>query len=306
MSLPEEHVPSALGGGAPTPLLPPGCVEGYVATNGTRLHYVAAGTGPLVLLLHGFPEFWFSWRQQLPALAQRFHVVALDLRGYNLSDKPRGGYDVVTLSDDIRGVVEAFGERRADIVGHDWGGMMAWVFAIRAPERLRRLAILNAPHPAGVRGMLRNPTQLRRSSYIGLFQLRGSAERAIQRNDYSMIRGTFRSADRSRTWLADADVQTYVDAIARPDALSAALAYYRVPQSLRLLTLSPMRVITAPTLVLWGEQDPYLGRELLDGLDDWVDDLRVQRFPTAGHWLNQQEAGRVNEALLAFLSGPGH
>lgn len=304
MSRADEQAPGSPGGGAPAPPLPPGCVEGYVATNGIRLHYVAAGTGPLVLLLHGFPEFWYSWRLQLPALAQRFRAVALDLRGYNLSDKARRGYDVVTLSDDIRGVVEAFGERQADIVGHDWGGMLAWVFAIRAPQRLRRLAVLNAPHPAGVRGMLRNPRQLRRSSYIGLFQLRGTAERAIQRNDYSMIRRTFRSADPPGAWLADADIQTYIDAIARPDALSAALAYYRLPQSRRLITLSPMRVITAPTLVLWGEQDPYLGPELLDGLDDWVNDLRVQRLPAAGHWVNQQEAARVNDALVTFLSEP--
>src|SRR5262249_29327738 len=121
-----------------------------------------------------------------------------------------------------------------------------------------------------------------------------------RRNDYAMVRRTFRAADRARSWLSDLDIQRYVDAIARPGALSAALAYYRqlwraMPQ------LSPMRVITAPTLVLWGELDPYLGPELADGLDPWVADLRIQRFPTAGHWLNQQEPARVNEALQAFL-----
>jgi epoxide hydrolase 4 len=253
-----------------------------------------------VLFLHGFPEFSYSWRSQLTALADRYRVVAPDLRGYNLSDKPRRGYDVATLASDVRELIFALGAPQADVVGHDWGGNIAWAMGIREPEVVRRLIILNAPHPALMLRKLRHPHQLVRSSYIGFFQLRGVAERAIYRDDYAHIRRTFRAADRARAWLADADIQRYVDAIARPGALTAALAYYRqLPHALS--QLSPMRVITAPTLVLWGEQDPYLGRELLDGLDDWVNDLRVRRFPAAGHWLNQQEPARVNDALRGFL-----
>src|SRR5262249_60061992 len=142
------------------------------------------------------------------------------------------------------------------------------------------LTVLNAQHPALMLRNARPPHQLLRSSYIGFFQPRGIAEPALSRNDYALIRRTFRAADRARAWLTDADIQCYVDAIARPGALTAALAYYRQLRQ-ALPQLSPMRVITAPTLVLWGEQDPYLGYELLDGLDDWVNDLRVQRFPTA-------------------------
>jgi pimeloyl-ACP methyl ester carboxylesterase len=284
--------------------LPPGCAEGFVETNGVRLHYVAAGSGPLVLLLHGFPEFWYSWRHQLPALATRFRVVAPDLRGYNLSDKPQTGYDLTTLINDISGLVAALGERRAHVVGHDWGGALAWALAIRDPDRVERLAILNAPHPALMLHELRRPRQLRRSLYIGLFQLHGMAERAVARDDYAVVRRTFRGADRARAFLADGDIQRYVDAIARPGALSAALAYYRqLPHPSSFRAISPLRVITAPTLVLWGEQDPYLGPELLDGLDDWVRDLYVRRFAAAGHWLNQQEPERVNAELLAFLTG---
>jgi pimeloyl-ACP methyl ester carboxylesterase len=284
--------------------LPPGCAEGYLQANGVRLHYVAAGDGPLVLLLHGFPEFWYSWRAQLPALAAAGHrAVALDLRGYNLSDKPAYGYDVATLSADIREAISALGEREADVIGHDWGGGVAWVFAMREPDYLRRLAIINAPHPATLlRDALRHPRQLARSAYMGFFQLRGLAESAIRRDDYALIRRTFRAADRGRAWLTEDDIQRFVEAIARPGALSAALEYYRRLPREDLGAASPARVITAPTLILWGELDPYLGPELVDAARPFVRDPRIQRFPTAGHWLNQQEPERVNAALIEFLA----
>jgi pimeloyl-ACP methyl ester carboxylesterase len=285
--------------------LPPGCVEGHAAlggVHGLRLHYVACGNGQLALLLHGFPEFWYSWRHQLPVLGARFHAVAPDLRGYNLSDRPASGYDVATLCDDLRALIESFGERQAIVIGHDWGGVLAWLFALRYPDYVRRLAILNAPHPAAMLREWRRPSQLRRSWYVGLIQLRGLAERALVADDYALVRRMFRAADRQRAWMSDDDLQRYVDALARPGALSAALEYYRQIRPRYLGVLSPMRVITAPTLVLWGERDPALGIELLDGLDRWIRDLTVLRFPAAGHWLNQEEPMRVNAALLRFLS----
>lgn len=282
--------------------LPPGCQEGYLAANGTRLHYVAAGEGPLVVLLHGFPQFWYAWRRQLPALAQRYRAVALDLRGYNLSDRPARGYDIVTLSDDIRAAIEALGERQAALVGHDWGGLVAWATAIRAPESVSRLAILNAPHPGVALHHGHSLAQMRRSSYIAFFQLRGLAERAIAARDFEAIRRVFRADDPSGAWLSDADLDRYVAAISRPGALAAALAYYRaLARANSYFTLSPMRVLHMPTLALWGELDRALGPDLLDGLDRWVSDLRVRRFPTATHWLNEQEPEQVNAELLAFL-----
>jgi len=292
--------------------LPPGCEDGYLEANGVRLHYVVAGRGPLVLLLHGFPQFWYSWRYQLPALAQIGHerpghrVVALDLRGYNLSDKPASGYDMATLADDLRGAIRALGEREADIVGHDWGGIIAWALAIRSPDVVRRLAILNAPHPGTFRRASRNPRQMLHSSYIAFFQLRDIAEQRLARGDYAMVRRTFRAADRERAWLSDDEIQHYVDAIARPGALPAALAYYRQLVRRGPEVLGPMRVITAPTLVLWGELDPYLGLGFLSGLDRFVRDLRIQRFSTAGHFLHEQEPMQVNAALAAFLRGQPH
>ncbi len=282
--------------------LPPGCVEGYVTANGQRLHYVSAGEGPLAILLHGFPEFWYSWRHNLPALARIRRVVALDMRGYNLSNKPATGYDVATLATDIRCVIEAFGERQADIIGHDWGGALAWVFAIREPDYLRRVVVLNAPHPGSMSRALRHPRQMLRSAYIGFFQLSGLAERVISADHYGLIWSVFRSADSNRTWLSDTDIQRFVDAIARPGALTAALQYYRQLVRRGPAAVGVTRVIAAPTLTLWGDQDPYLGIELLDGLERWVPDLRITRFSDVGHWLNQQRADDVNAAIVAFLS----
>jgi pimeloyl-ACP methyl ester carboxylesterase len=282
--------------------LPPGCTEGYVTANGQRLHYIAAGEGPLAILLHGFPEFWYSWRMNIPALARIRRVVALDMRGYNLSSKPASGYDVATLTTDIRCVIEALGERQADIIGHDWGGALAWIFAIREPDYLRRLVVLNAPHPGPMSRELRHPRQLRRSAYIGFFQLRGLAERIIAADNYGLIWSVFRSADRNREWQSDADIQRFVEAIARPGALTAALHYYRQLVRSGPAAVGVTRIITAPTLTLWGEQDPYLGVELLDGLNRWVSDLRIVRFPQAGHWLNQQRAADVNAEINAFLT----
>jgi epoxide hydrolase 4 len=282
--------------------LPPGCDEGFVVTNGIRLHYVAAGQGPLALLLHGFPEFWYSWRDQLTTLAPRRRVVALDLRGYNLSEKPPHGYDLATLAADVRGAIEAFGERQADIIGHDWGGVLAWAMGIREPDYVRRLVVLNAPHLGRMTYELRHPGQMRRSLYAAFFQLPGLPERALAYNNFSVVWRTFRTIDPGHAWLADQDIARYVAAMARPGALHAALTYYRELMRHGAATLGPVRVITAPTLLFWGELDPYLGPALADGLDEWVRDVRVKRFPTLGHWINQQEPERINDALLEFLT----
>lgn len=276
--------------------------ERFVRVNGITLHIAEAGpaTAPLVLLLHGFPDHFASWRFQLPALADRYRVVAPDLRGYNLSDKPTWGYDVATLAADVRELIFALGEREAAIVGHDWGGVIAWIVGIREPEVVRRLAILNAPHPATLTRGLKHPGQFRRSAYVGFFQLRGIAERAIERDDYAMIWRTLRAADRGHAWLTDEDIQRNINAIRRPGALSAALEYYRqLPHS--LAQTSPMRVIQTPTLLLWGELDPYLGPWMADNLERWAHDLRIRRFSTLGHWPHVQAPERINSALKEFL-----
>jgi pimeloyl-ACP methyl ester carboxylesterase len=276
--------------------------ERFVRVNGITLHIAEAGPtdAPLVLLLHGFPDHFVSWRFQLPALADHYHVVAPDLRGYNLSDKPPSGYDVATLATDIRELIYTLGQRGAAIVGHDWGGFIAWVVGIREPEVVHKLAILNAPHPITLTRGWKHPGQLRRSAYIAFFQRRGFAERAIERDGYALLWRTFRAADRGRAWLTDEDIQRNIDAIRRPGALGAALEYYRqLPQTLAYV--SPMRVIGVPTLLFWGELDPYLGPWMPDDLEPWASNLQVKRFPTLGHWPHLQAPESINDMLQAFL-----
>lgn len=277
--------------------------ERFVHVNGINLHIVEAGPAhaPLVLLLHGFPDHSASWRFQVSALADRYRVVAPDLRGYNLSDKPTSGYDVATLATDIRELIHTLGQREAAIVGHDWGGVIAWVVGIREPEVLRKLVILNAPHPATLTRGWKHLGQLRRSAYIAFFQLRGIAERVIERDDYALLWRTFRAADRGRAWLSDDDIQRTIDAISRPGVLSAALEYYRqLPHA--LAHVSPMRVIGAPTLLLWGELDPYLGPWMADDLKPWAPALQVKRFSTLGHWPHVQDPEHINATLTEFLN----
>jgi pimeloyl-ACP methyl ester carboxylesterase len=265
--------------------------------NGVRLHWVEQGRGPLVLLLHGFPEFWYSWRRQIPALAERFRVVAPDLRGYNLSEKPRSGYDVETLTNDVRELVRHLGEECADIVGHDWGGLLAWVFAMRFPQATRRLAVLNAPHPARFREELRKPRQFLRSTYALFFQLPGLPELMLGADRCRLLARMMRRSAVVKEAFSDEDLERYREAMSRPGALTAGLNYYRAARRLRPLDGETVR---APALLIWGVHDVALGRALTEGLERWVPDLTV-RLLECGHWTQQEAPEEVNRLLLDFL-----
>ena len=270
---------------------------------GVRLHYVEAGEGPLVVLLHGFPEFWYSWRRQIPALAQAgFHVVAPDMRGYNLSDKPKGwrAYDADLLADDVAGLVRHFGEQRAHIVGHDWGAAVAYALAMRHPQVVRRLAILNVPHPARMLEAFRTSRQLRKSWYMFFFQLPWLPEHLMAREEYSFAKRSLRAG--SKGSFSDEDLERYVRAWSQPGALTGMVNYYRA--ALRRSprgTIARMTPIEAQTLVIWGERDRYLGSELAEPAREWVPNVRVERIPEATHWVQHEAAERVNELLLGFL-----
>ena len=272
---------------------------------GVRLHGVERGAGPLVVLLHGFPEFWYAWRYQIPALAAAgLRVVAPDLRGYNLSDKPRGvaAYTVDVLARDVARLIEGCGAERASVVGHDWGGLIAWSFAMRYPQRLERLAILNAPHPATFRRALRRLPQLRKSWYVFFFQLPWLPEALARATNYAFIRAALRHEPVRPGAFSDADVQRYVEAIARPGALTAGINYYRAAFSRRQLREARQpRRIEAPVLVIWGERDRYLLPELAQPDPAWVPNARVERLPNASHWVQADQPQRVNELLIDFL-----
>jgi len=279
-----------------------GLREGWVDVDaGVRLHYVEAGEGPIVVLLHGFPEFWYSWRHQLPAIASAgYRAVAVDLRGYNRSDKPRGveAYLLPTLGRDIKRLIGSLGSDSASIVGHDWGGLVAWELAMRHPELVERVAILNLPHPERMKAGLRTPRQLRRSWYIGFFQLPVLSENYLRWGDFSFIRRAFRTGSPGST---PDDIERYVSAMARPGALTPAVNHYR--GLVRLAIREPNRSvpIRAPVLVIWGDEDPYLGAELAEPDSRWVPNLRMARVPDAGHWVQIDRPEIVNPLLVNFL-----
>lgn len=269
-----------------------------------RLHVVTEGSGPPVLLLHGFPEFWYSWRHQMKALAEAgFQAIAPDLRGYNLSDKPEGvaAYRIEKLAADIEGLLRGLGHERAHIVGHDWGGYLAFHLAAHRPDLVSRLVVLNGPHPKLMARELAKPGQLAMSWYILFFQLPKLPERLISTRAGMdrILRGWSASA---RAAFSDSDLDAYVAAIQQPGAVRAAINWYRAALRRPQLALR-MPKIQAPTLVLWGEDDKALGLGQLRGLEREARELRIVRFPGAGHWLQQERPREVSESIVTFLEG---
>ncbi|HEY4386400.1 MAG TPA: alpha/beta hydrolase [Ktedonobacteraceae bacterium] len=272
-------------------------------TNGIRMHYVTEGTGPLIVLLHGFPEFWYSWRQQIPYLAQRgYQVVAPDLRGYNESDKPRTGYDIPTLLRDIVGLIRGQGQEKAIIIGHDWGGALAWAFALAYPDRTGRLVVLNAPHPQAFQRELRTPKQLRKSWYIFAFQIPWLPEYLLCRDHAAAIAKMIYDSAVHKEAFPSEVLAHYRDAMSKPGALRAAISYYRSLFRNPRSGSTAGKIITAPTLLIWGEQDIALDIALTEGLESWVPHLQVRRIADSGHWVSQEKPEQVNKLIAAFLA----
>ncbi len=273
--------------------------------NGVRLHYVEQGAGPLVVLLHGFPEFWYSWRHQIPALAEAgYRVITPDQRGYNISEKPPGvrSYRIEHLVDDVAALIEHAGESHATVVGHDWGGGVAWAVPMLHPQIVDKLIVLNSPHPDAFVRELRGPRQLAKSWYIFFFQLPWLPEAAIRFQGYGMMNRVLRHQPRRKDAFSEEDIAAYKQAIAQPGALTAAINYYRAlvrrnPSDIRRM----VRRIDAPALLIWGEQDPFLGLRLTEGLERWVPNIRVERIANASHWVQVDAAERVNELMIDFL-----
>ena len=277
--------------------------HGFAQVDGVRLHYVEAGAGPLVLLLHGFPELWYGFRRQIPALAAAgFRVVAPDLRGYGRSDKPRGvsAYGMRELVRDVRVLIERLGATEASVVGHDWGAGIAWSFAMRHPEALTRLAILNGPHPMRLLEGLLTAKQVAKSWYMFFFQLPWLPEQMLRQADYAALFATLEPS-LDGTFLSAEERETYRSAFAEPGALTAMVNYYRA--LLRPWTAPRPRSVDADVLVLWGERDPYLGRELAEPEPRWAHRARVEYLP-AGHFVQHDLPDEVNRRLIAFLGGP--
>jgi pimeloyl-ACP methyl ester carboxylesterase len=282
--------------------------HGYAELDTVRLHYVEAGAGPLVVLLHGFPEFWFGWRDQIDALAAAgFRVVAPDMRGYNLSSKPAGvgSYALPLLTADVRDLIaeRGGGEDGARLVGHDWGGLVAWATAANHPASITRLAILSMPHPQRMLEGLRTARQLRRSWYILGFQLPWLPERLLGLRRFEVLRRPLEHDARAGAF-SPADIDRYVEAWSQPGAVTAMLGYYRATIRARLKRESEqLAPVTAPTLVIWGEHDRHLGAELAQPHARDVPNLeRVVRIPTASHWVAHDEPELVSRLLIEFFA----
>ncbi|WP_156312191.1 alpha/beta fold hydrolase [Methylobacterium platani] len=277
-----------------------------IPVRGLTLNLAEAGPedGPLTVLLHGFPETWWGWRHQIgPLAAAGLRVVAPDQRGYGQSSRPDGlaAYHLDRLADDVIGLADALGRDRIRLVGHDWGGLVAWWTAARHPDRLERVAILNAPHP-DVFGAYarRHPSQMLRSFYVGLFQIPGLPEAMLRAGDCAALRRALTGLSRPGAFSVH-DLDLYAAAWRRPGAITAMLNWYR---ALRLPRDPAPEPIRPPVLVLWGERDTALERGLA------AESLRLCRegalryFPQATHWLQHEEPAAVNAALIGFLAAP--
>ena len=276
-----------------------------IKTNGIRLHVVQAGpkSGVPVLLLHGFPEFWYGWRKQISALAAAgCRVIVPDQRGYNLSDKPQGikCYRAEELPNDILGLIDALEYEKVNLVGHDFGALVAWMLAIQSPERLHHLGIINVPHPAVMKRFLqRDLEQMRRSLYALFFQLPWLPETILRLGNWRVASSGMRRSGRHHAF-TDEDIEKYKEAWSQPGAMTAMLNWYRAAARYRPQITNDMRVHVR-TLMLWGVNDVALSRRMARPSLDYCDDGNLVFFPDATHWVQHEEADEVNRQLLNFI-----
>jgi pimeloyl-ACP methyl ester carboxylesterase len=283
----------------------------YAQINGIRLHYVTAGKGPLIIFLHGFPEFWYEWKDQLAEFGKDHLAVAPDMRGYNLSAKPAAveQYEPKYLIEDIRALAEHLGRKKFVLVGHDWGGAVAWLFAAAHPEYVEKLVIVNAPHPGVFARLLRDdPAQQKASQYMLMF--RGDqAEAMLSANNYAMLAGIVTKGGA----FTDEDRKKYLAAWSQPGALTGGLNYYRAARvgppapgaaaAESSFSGDPAQFqIKPPTLVIWGEKDTALLTGNLDGLEEFVPHLTVKRIPDGTHWVIHEKPAEVNGYIREFLA----
>src|SRR5580698_3337075 len=267
--------------------------HGYADSNGVKIHYASLGQGPLVIMIHGFPDFWYTWRDQMEALSDKFQCVAIDQRGYNLSDKPKGveNYDLRLLVGDVVAVIHALGKEKAIIVGHDWGGMVAWQVALNVPQVTEKLVILNLPHPRGLsRELANNPAQQKNSQYARNFQKPDAASKL--------------TAEGLAFWVKDAEARKkYVEAFKRSD-FEAMLNYYKrnYPREPYVEDTSPVVKTQMPVLMIHGLGDTALLSGALNNTWDWMgQDLTLVTIPGASHFVQQDASELVSRTMRSWL-----
>lgn len=275
--------------------------EKYIKTNDITLHTIVIGKGRPVILLHGFPDFWYGWKGIIPELKTKFKLIIPDMRGYNLSDKPKGTqkYKMKYLIDDIKGLINALNLERPYLAGHDWGGVVAWGFAEKYPELIRKLIILNAPHLKIFASLLQtNKAQQKASSYIFQF-LKPGGEQFLFEDDFRWLKFAVFNGLQNKKSLNDFDKEQYMKAWSQPDAIISGVNYYKANVSFDDFT----GFINVPTMVFHGMKDTALLPVILEGVEKYVRDLKILKIPNSSHWIMHEEPHLISTKIIEFLEG---
>ncbi|MFX0038727.1 MAG: alpha/beta fold hydrolase [Promethearchaeota archaeon] len=268
--------------------------ERYIEANGIKLHTIIVGNGKPLILLHGFPEFWYCWSKVIPLLKDDFKLIIPDMRGYNLSDKPKGveNYKVEILVEDIKGLSENLGLRKFNLAGHDWGGAVAWIFAEKYPELLNKLIILNSPHHKIFAKKLRTDKEQQKASFYIFEFYKPNGEKFIIENNFEQLRKFVFTEN-----FSDPDREKYIEAWSQPGAIEGEVNYYRANRSFD----EWKGIIEVPTLVLWGIKDSFLTPQLLDGLSNYVKDIRIEINEESSHWITHDAPEFVSSKIQEFI-----
>lgn len=282
----------------------------YAEVNHIRMHYLSAGQGEPIMFVHGFPEFSYAWKEQIAEFSKTHQVIAPDMRGYNLTDKPEGveNYHIAHLVGDLLALADHLGWSTFTLVAHDWGGFVAWWLAIKHPERLKQLIIINIPHPATFwRELSNNPRQQKASQYV--YQFRSApVEQFLAADNYAAFAEAILGNGIKEGYFTEADKATYITAWSQPDAMKSSINYYRAykgfpgePEDTRPDLSIASTTVTVPTLVIWGENDTALDIDNLNGLEEYVPNLQIKRIPDGTHWVSHKFPQLVNQAIREFI-----
>jgi len=274
------------------------------------MHYVTIGEGPLIVFLHGFPEFWKSWKHQISFFSKKFKVVALDMRGYGETERPIqvGEYRIEKLARDVTELIDSLGQKKATVVGHDWGGAVAWATAMMNPSFVEKLIVMNAPHPAIVqRNAFRNYAQMQKSWYMFFFLLEKAPEKVLSSNNFEILKHMFEISIKRKDRFSLSDIEEYVSSWSKEGGITGGLNYYRANLNEEfwgnLGESIPFPKIKIPTLQIWAEDDMFLGKELTEGTKEFVVDapFSLNVIPNCGHWVQQEAPEEVNQIMEEFL-----
>lgn len=278
----------------------------YIETNGITLHCKIEGTGKTILLLHGFPEFWYSWHKIIPLLSNKFKIVAPDMRGYNLSTKPPKVIDYTPekLVEDIAGLINSLGNEKVILVGHDWGGAIAWLTASKYPNLIEKLIILNAPHPVDFKKQLLsgNWQQIKKSWYMLLFQLPWLPEKKLSKNLSNTFNKIFKGWVYNKNSFSNQDIENYIDIYKQPNAFKFPINYYRAALLYGNDNKKNRHTISIPTLLLWAQNDKALGKELTYNIPQYCTNyLSIKYHDNCSHWIQHEQPEWVAQQIVAFV-----